>query len=278
MNWKNCTCQTSPRILIPDVNLYVGNSPTINISSIDRFYNSTEDILTKITPTYFTSYTPEITSLLYIGLISATENYFRDILGFILSICPIARENASEEKVQLGSFLWGGSELHNRTAFDFIAFSSSRNIKETINKFINYQIAPKGTWSAMLSEYDKLCEIRHGIVHSGHVLSGKNALKLGLTPTKLSMKTNPSYATLQEAGSICTTLTQSANNELFELLVDRWAKGWRRLPSWDPRSEYELIKKLYLGFHSDKDFSRGRIANPLTIKKLAHRIRKDYGI
>lgn len=278
MNWKNCACQTSHRIQIADINLYVSSSTISSKSAIDCFYDSTEAILTRIGPAYFSTHTQEISSLLYIGLISATENYFRDILGFVLSICPISRNHASEERIQLGSFLWGGSELHNRTAFDFIAFSSSKNIRETINKFINYKPEQQGTWYAMLSEYDKLCEIRHGIVHSGHVLSGKNALKLGLSHTKYSMKASPTYATLQEAGSICTTFIQAANNELFELLVTRWAKDWRGLPSWDPHNEYKLLKYIYLGFYSAKDHSRGNITNPLTIKKLAHRIRKDFGI
>lgn len=130
----------------------------------------------------------------------------------------------------------------------------------------------------MLGEYDKLCEIRHGVVHSGLVLSGKNALKLGLSPSPNTMVVTPTYATVQEAGAVCSTLVQAANNELFELMVSRWAMDWRQLPSWDSAKEGRLLKRVYEGFLSTIDAGRGAISNPATFLTLKRRIKREYNI
>ncbi|BDU19435.1 hypothetical protein [Dyella sp. GSA-30] len=278
MTWKNSVSRAGSAVVIADVNAYVSSAAGAASSPMDRYYAATEGILVKVDPAYFLAYPNEVLALLYVGLISATENYFRDTLGFILRVCPIARTKAAEEKVQLGSFLWGGADLHSRTAFDFIAFSSAKNVSETLAKFVGHQIKKNGVWSAMLPEYDRLCEIRHGIVHSGLVLSGKNALRLGLVRSKKSMVVAPSYATLQEAGDICTTLVQAANNELFEAMVGRWAVDWRKLPSWDTKKARAMLKDVFLGFRSDRDTNRGAVSNALDFDSFVKEVKVDFNL
>lgn len=278
MTWRNSVNQMSSFVPVADISAYVRISLGDGKAPIDRYYESTRDILTQIDPSFFSNNPASVTSLLYIGLISATENYFRDVLGFILSVCPIAKIKAAEKKIQLGSFLWGGADLHRRTAFDFIAFSSAKNISDTFNEFVGYQVKQNGVWKKTLEEYDKLCEMRHGIVHSGMVLSGKNALKLGLPQTKDVMLVYPSYATLQEAGGVCTTLVQAANNELFEALVGRWAVDWRRLSSWNRSQARKRLKAVHDGFLSNEDSGRGAIGNKVTFNTLIRRIEREFNL
>jgi len=278
VNWKDSVNQVSSFVPVANVNAYVRVRAADGQAAIDRYYESTRDILTKVDPDFFTSNPPQVTSLLYIGLISATENYFRDVLGFILSVCPIAKIRAAEKKIQLGSFLWGGADLHSRTAFDFIAFSSAKNISDTFNDFVGHSVKPTGVWKKALDEYDKLCEMRHGIVHSGMVLSGKNALKLGLPYTNDVMLIEPSYATLQEAGGVCTTMVQSANNELFEALVRRWAVDWRKLPSWEKSCARKRLRAIRNGFYSGEDSKRGAIGNQVAFDTLLKRIEREFNL
>ncbi|WP_281981674.1 hypothetical protein, partial [Azonexus hydrophilus] len=220
----------------------------------------------------------DIAGLLFVGLISATENYFRDILGFILSVCPISQSHSADEKIQLGSLLWSNAELHNRTAFEFMAFSNADNINKTINNFVYYQIKKGGTWEAMLKEYDKLCEIRHAVVHSGHIVAGKNAVKLGLNRTKKPLRVSISYAKLQEAGGICTALVQAANNELFEMMVGRWAEKWRALPSWSNDNSDRVFSTLYNAFLSNRDKQNKAISNQQSKNRLMSQIKIDFNL
>jgi hypothetical protein len=266
------------RVSCPDVNTLVSPA-TINdrTSSIDHFYAGTHQILTKITPDFFKTYGDDMAGLMFVGLISSTEDYFRNILGFVLATCPIARAHAADEKVQLGSLLWAKGQLQNRSAFEFMAFSSADNIRKALTNFAHHQVRHGGALEEMLKEYDKLCELRHAVVHSGHLVAGKNALKLALRNNGYPLKVALNYAGLQSTGAVCTALVQAANTELFEGLVGRWAKDWRRLASWDASQETKLFKTLRTGFLSRRDYNNRAIPN-ISERKLLQQIRQTYNL
>lgn len=241
------------RVTCPDTNSLVTPMTGKRPSAIDDFYASTSTALTKVDPTFIATYGDDVVGLLFVGLISSTENYFRDILGFTLTICPVSQAHSSGEKVQLGSMLWAEGSLQNRSAFEFHAFSSAESIRKAVQNFTCYQVRTNGTFASMLNEYDKLCELRHAVVHSGHIVAGKNALKLGLKRSAIPLKVKLGYAELQAAGSVCTALVQAANTELFEELIVRWATTWRKLPSWMPSDEVKLLRAIRAAFLSKRD-------------------------
>ncbi len=278
MTWQNSVCMSIGRVTCPDVNGLVMAIPRQDKSAIDEFYASTSATLTKIDPKFLATYGEDIAGLLFVGLISSTENYFRDILGFILSICPISQANSAGEKVQLGSLLWAEDHLQNRSAFEFLPFSNADNIRKAITSFTRHTIKQNGTSDLMLKEYDKLCELRHAVVHSGHIVAGKNAIKLGLRRSSSSLKVRICYADLQATGSVCTALVQAANNELFEAMVARWATDWRNLPNWDPSQESKLLLKLRTGFLSTRDHDNNTISNKQSTRSLKSRIKAAFNI
>lgn len=277
MTWNDSVCMSTSTFMCPPVDDFVVEIDKNNISAIDAFYASTTEIVTKATPDFFTAYGEDFAGLLFVGLISATENYFRDVLGTILSICPISQIHSADEKIQLGSLLWGPKDLHNRTAFEFMAFSSAKNVKETFQKFTKHTIAQNGVWNSMLEEYDKLCEFRHAVVHSGHIIAGKNAVKLRLKSSRRIMKFKLSYALLQSSARVCTCFVQAANNELFEMLVRRWAVDWRKLPSWTQEQDF-LIKPIYTSFLSKRDRANKSIQNMKTFPRFLDDVNSEFGL
>lgn len=278
MTWKNCVCMLTPVPSALDPHAVIKEVSPSKLSSIDKFYEATSPVLVSIGPAYFSTHPKEINNLIFVALITATENYFRDILGFIIQICPTSKSASADERVQLGSFLWGVKDFHSRTAFEFVAFSASKNIRDTVNKFTGHQIKQTGVWSRMLVEFDKLCEIRHAIVHSGHIVAGKNALKLDLKKTDKLMHVAVDYSQVQHAGSICTSLVQAANNELFEVMIERWAVDWRKLGSWDSSRAEELFGKIWSNFLSTRDYANGSISLKLSKKKALTHIKASFGI
>lgn len=277
MNWQNSVSMASGNFQCPQVDSFVIEKNRSKISPIDAFYKSTNDILTITSPHFINEYGEEITGLLFVGLISATENYFRDVLGVILSICPISQIHSADEKIQLGSLLWGNKELHNRSAFEFMAFSNGKNVKDTFNNFTRHVIRQNGVWNSMLPEYDKLCEFRHAVVHSGHIIAGKNAVKLRLRSSKRIMKLSIDYGRMQAAGRVCTAFVQAANNELFELMVERWAVEWRRHSSWSPLQE-DKIKAIYETFLSKRDVKNGTVTNHLLFADFVASVKQAYSL
>jgi hypothetical protein len=279
MTWQNSVSMSIGRAVCPDVNTLVSNdSGAGNISAIDAFYAATHPTLTKIDPGFIALYGNDIAGLLFVGLISATENYFRDALGFILTVCPVAQAHSADEKVQLGSLLWAENHLQNRSAFEFMAFSNAENIQKAIKNFACIQIKSGGTFDVMLKEYDKLCELRHAVVHSGHIVAGKNAIKLGLAKTKKPLRVSLNYASLQASGSVCTGLVQAANNELFEAIISRWATAWRKQSAWDPKKENALFRKIRNGFLSQRDYDNKSISQSYTESSLRAAVKTAFNL
>lgn len=278
MTWQNSVSMQMGRVAGPNANTVVHSVPQLKSSAIDDFYASTNSTLTKIDPTFISTYGHDMAGLLFVGLISSTENYFRDILGFILSICPRAQAHAADEKVQLGSLLWAEDYLRNRSAFEFMAFSSADNIRKTVANFACHQVKQNGTFDFMLKEFDKLCELRHAVVHSGHLVAGKNAIKLGLKKSTGVLRVKFEYADLQSTGSVCTSLIQSANNELYEALVSRWADDWRKLPGWNTVDETKLFNRLVDGFASTRDKTNGTIGNAQSTKRLIGQVKTAFNL
>lgn len=278
MTWQNSASMFVGRVSCPDANTLVSAiSLNDRTSSIDRFYAATHQTLTQITPSFLQTYGDDIAGLLFVGLISATEDYFRNVLGFVLSICPKARANAADEKVQLGSLLWARDQLQNRSAFEFMAFSSADNVRRALQNFACHQIRQGGALEGMLKEYDKLCELRHAVVHSGHLVAGKNAIKLALRHSAKPLKVSLNYAGLQATGTVCTALVQAANTELFEALIGRWAQDWRRLGAWDASQDAKLFKRIRFGFLSRRDYNNGAIAK-VSAAGLLLQVRQAYNL
>lgn len=278
MTWQSSVSMFVGRVACPDANSLVAPvSLSSRVSAIDRFYAATHQTLTQITPDFLQTYGNDIGGLLFVGLISSTEDYFRNILGFVLATCPRARAHAADEKVQLGSLLWAQDHLQNRSAFEFMAFSSADNIRKALQNFACVQVRQHGALDGMLKEYDKLCELRHAVVHSGHLVAGKNAIKLALRHSGQPLKVALDYAGLQATGTVCTALVQAANTELFEALVGRWAQDWRQLPSWDPAQETRLFRKIRAGFLSKRDFANGAIPN-VGPARLLEQVRQTYNL
>ncbi|WP_128345710.1 hypothetical protein [Aeromonas caviae] len=278
MTWKNSVNMAHVALAIQDPALFVEEITISTSTPIDNFYSTTSEINTKCTPLFISENGNVISSLMLIGLISATENYFREVLGQILSLCPVSQLKSVEQKIQLGSLLWGDKSAHNKTAFEFLAFSNSKNVIDTFNNFLGHQVSQHGSWKIGLREYDKLCELRHAIVHSDNIIAGKNAIKLVLQKNKKPLRIKIDYANLQNASLVCTSVVQAANNELFEMMIGRWAQDWRQLgcpPELISDASLLKIRRLFL---SKRDKNNKTIINKLVNNKFIEQVKTDFNL
>jgi hypothetical protein len=263
-HWHSCVCQDASAARIVDVLSYAVPDAASSVSPIDRFYILSRDILKAAHPDLLKAH-PTTGPLFLVGLISATENYFRDVLARVIRVCPIAQMESSDEMIRLGSVVWHGGIEVERGAFEHIAFTAAKNIFTTCLKFLGYQLKAKGGAMVMLEEFEKVCELRHAIVHSGTLMTGKNALRLDIARQATPLRVQVDYAKLQECGAICNSLVVAVNIELFQELAKRWATSWRDKPSWVPANEEKRFKEVWDIFHSETDATEGQISKPLSM-------------
>ena len=279
-NWReaiNQSINTEKLAKIDDINQYVVSSSSVIDSSIDAFYATTQDI-SNVAKQDFLQQHPSMGTLLLVGLISASENYFRDLFARIIRICPIAQAASSEQTINLDSVIWHREGLVERGAFEHISFADADKIKSTCRKFLKYELKKRGITNELLQEFGKICELRHGIVHSNSLLAGKNAIKLEIpnnAPNQV-LKITIGYEQLQECRLISTMLIASFNTEMFEEMAKRWAVDWPQLPSWNSETADVLFEKIWKSFYSKVDKQNSSISTQLTMLQCKNRVKREF--
>lgn len=278
LDWRNSVNQSVGIQKIRDINEYIDIIYDDNIykSPIDRFYSSIKEILSLAKEPKYLDENKVIGQLLFIGVISATENYIREILSETISICPICKSKAAMQLISLGSVLWHAGSNVERGSFENLSFADSDTVKKTCKKFLGYDIEKTGLAYSALEEFDRICELRHGVVHSNSIVAGKNAIKLSIKSENKIIKVKISYKQLQECAAICMSLVSSLNTELFVLMVKRWAVDWNKLPLWDIKDENKKFNLIWNTFYSKIDFENGLISQDISMIKIRNQIKKDF--
>ncbi|WP_318496511.1 hypothetical protein [Photobacterium leiognathi] len=275
-NWRSCISQNVASERINDLNDYVSICDVSKSAPIDQFYSEIQSILA-LFPFNTWGENTWVGALSSIAVISSVENYFRQIFSQILKICVDSQKNAASKSINLGSVIWHPSNEIERGAFEHISLASADNINNTSKTFIGIDLKANGL-GVILSEFDKICELRHGIVHSGKVVAGKNGIKLKLQPTNDLTKIDIGFDQFQEIMSICNALVVDSNKLFFAELSQRWATTWRNTPSWDNSKANLKFKTIWHTFFSSRDYQNRTIPEDLTWIKCRNQVMQEFNI
>lgn len=279
VDWRKAVCQPALPARINDVHKYVTEASTIDESPVDAFYRTSQEILRAATLQFITNH-PAVAGLFLVGLVSATENYFRDVLSRVVTLCPVAQEAAASQQIALSSVIWhGGDNAPERGALELKSLASAENLRKAFKDFAKLDgkwIEKAKTLNGAIDEFDKVCEFRHNLVHSGAVLAGRNAVALQIRGPGRAMMVAPGYAEIQEVADVCTNLVISANTELFAVLAERWAGDWRKKPNWDPGAEHALFKEIWALFRSQRDDANNTIPERVSLIRARNAIRAEF--
>lgn len=274
-DWKKSVSASATTTSIRDISNYVQGSYTPS-SPIDGFYEGRNQLLTAITPDFANSH-PSVTPLVLVGLISLVENYFREILAGIIIQCPKAKEKSASKPLNLATAWIGYGELE-KGAFENTSFSDADTIRKNLAGLIGYTISNTSQVSTPLDEFNKLCELRHAIVHSAGLLAGKNAVQLQLPSSKNSVKISVGFSELQEAAEICTSLVCAVNLELYIHISKRWLNEWPKMPAYKNKDFNVLFRDIWTLFFSNFDANNNLISDVLSPVKARNLIVKSRGV
>lgn len=193
--------------------------------------------------------------LLLLGVVAAAESYFRSILSIVMEICPLAQAGAHEKAINLGGLLWHGKSGFSRSAFDNYSFASSKELKKAAKDFVGFDLSP-ADFQDVLTDFDKICHLRHGIVHGDGLLPGRNAVQLDIPRFAQPVRITIRYSHLQEVADCVSSLVSLFNRKLFELLCQRWAIDWRRRIDWDADGQDALFHRIWAAFVCRTELAR----------------------
>lgn len=237
-------------------------------SPIDAFYDGVSSVVTFGNANVLTAH-EFLGPLLVVGLVSAVESYFRLIFGACIDICCTCQKHSVDQKISLGSAIWHQEKI-GRGALEHLSLADKKMIINQSEKFLGFKINKGSDTYAALTEFDKICELRHGIVHNSCNLPGTNAINLEVSVGAGPHRIVVDYARLQEVALVCRSLVAAYNIELFALMANRWAC------SWIPSKSHAHFKKLWAIFFSNNDLNAGNITNPLSLIKCRNEVSRTF--
>lgn len=276
INWRNCVNNSTGNERIQDIQTYLKKEITDYKAPNDEFYAEVKRIVIYSSDMHMLEENDFLGPLLYVGIISKTENYIREILAECIRLCPICKKETANRNVSLGSMMWQKNGEFERGVFENISFSDSSAIKKELKNCLHVDIKKNDLLSELLDEFDRLCQMRHAIVHSSRVLAGKNAIQLSIPPSNEKLSIKVEYAQLQECASICTACVMAFNLKLFEVMVHRWAVDWRHLTHfWDTEKEDEYFSIIWNVFSSVIDRENPELGE-MTKLECINEIKREY--
>lgn len=269
MKWRDAPNLQIGSLAPLSVTAYVERIYPINAPPIDLFISGRHELLTVARGLDGTT-CAKVGPLMLVGIISESENYLREVISRILSICPISRKAAASKSLSYGSVFWAGARTTGRAIFDHQSLADRKSIKDALS-LVGYTIRDGSPLEAPLNEFDKLCELRHAIVHTSRIISGKNATALELAPCSDGFQVAVDSAKLEDAALVASSFVYTVNSELFAHLSKRWAIEWRRSPSWIPSNENRLFGQIWSTLVSKSEpfvNSNGVKLTPAKVRKM----------
>lgn len=274
MEIANYVNESPPFAKIGDISDYI--KPVNTLNAIDQFRLGIKETVEYGTMNRLDD-CDFLGRLLVLRLVSCSEAYFRRILSDTLRLCPMARSHASEKQINLGGLLWHGKERYSLSAFDNTSFSSSKELKSGSLGYVKFQLED-AIFKSLLIEYDRVCNIRHSIIHADGIVPGRNAVLLGIPPIDGQVEIVIKYDEIQEAASVVSTLVATYNRELFAVLCERWAIGWRKRPEWKTEDEDKLFIAIWGSFFSRIDHSIRPGRSKITRSACMAAVKAEFGI
>lgn len=184
---------------------------------------------------------PTMVRLCLLGVTSITEEYFRASLSGITRVCPKCSIKAGKENISVAASLYYPKEGVGYALMEHVGFSDADTIKKQTKRLCELEIPESSSLAEALREFDKVCHLRHAIIHSNGRLSAQNASKIGLS-NGMTSAIALTLASFQDIAEICLNTVRAYNRFLWDKTIDRWVKGKIVIGKFD--DEKVLIRQL----------------------------------
>ncbi len=206
---------------------------------------------------------PELGALAVLGYMSAVESYFRALIRKLIEIDDQVRRLAEPLTVSFGAACHHTPTLLPEALMEHLSFAGEKTIVDAVRSLIGIKGNLPSDVTAVLKEFNAVCEIRHCCVHRFGRLGSKSAMTLGIRThaSLLEMPFSPTIDELQGVAAFLHTFVKTFNNFVYRSLVERIARDevrgdervyeWSWTGRWD--DDEQRFKRYYDVFASAGD-------------------------
>lgn len=167
-------------------------------------------------------YNSTLGGLVYLGMVSAVEGYFRSLLRHLILTDEMCAENAASKTVSYAAAVHHRPELLPEALLEGVSLASTKNIKSELNSLCNVaQIS--ASLDPLFQTFEDICQIRHCGIHRFGKLGSQQAVKLGLEKHKplLEKPLRLTIAHLQDVAEALEALVRGVNSHCFFDMLKR---------------------------------------------------------
>ncbi|WP_155987101.1 hypothetical protein [Thioalkalivibrio sp. ALE16] len=249
--------QTSPQLAIECC--FSEEEPRAALSPVDEFIRSIISI-NKLCEDPL-SMPNELGHLMVLGYVSAVESYIRSLLVRIIGVDEASNVASAREPIPFSSALNHDREIMTEALFEDLTFLNVKSISESLVRYLGFKRGPAERMvKNIATQYIRVCQVRHCIVHRFGKLGSKNAWALGFEDHKENVEKTIilKYDKIQEMATICDNFVRSLNNYCYGVVLSRTHHdGWVRW-SGDLRKDRSRFSQYHEIFAS----CRHRPASP----------------
>lgn len=195
--------------------------PTVE-SPIDEFRRN----LAEINKLYLQAeqrkeYVPMLGSLVYLGMVSAAEGYFRSLLRRLIRQDTACEANAATRTVTYGAAIHHDPALLPESLLEGVSLASAKNVFSELRSLCGIEVPD--SLQQLFQNFETISQVRHCGIHRFGKLGSQQALRLGIDQHKpllekpLALKVEQ----LQEIADALQALIHAVNSLCFSVILKR---------------------------------------------------------
>lgn len=202
--------------------------------------------------------TLQLNNLVFLGYMSAVESYFRCLTRQLIWADEFTAESVQDVKITFGAARHAVPGLLPEVLMEDMTFITLESVRDLLLKVIG---VGTDNISDVIKEYDRICQLRHCIVHRFGRLGSRNAVKLGFGTHRSLMerKIKIRSTQLEDLAFNLLNFVKAINNHIYAGVMKRSAEEsleWQ----WDADADRASFERLYAVFRQHT--SHGASAAP----------------
>lgn len=183
-----------------------------NLAEINKLYLQAEQR---------NEYVPMLGSLVYLGMVSAAEGYFRSLLRRLIREDTACESNAATRTVTYGAAIHHSLELLPESLLEGVSLASAKNVCSELRSLCG--IVVPDSLEQLFQNFEDISQVRHCGIHRFGKLGSQQALRLGIDQHKpllekpLALKVEQ----LQEIADALQALIHAVNSLCFSEILKR---------------------------------------------------------
>jgi hypothetical protein len=186
-------------------------------------------------------------NLILLGYISAVESYLREIIRKLIILDKASRISSEEQQLNYGAAINYSLEMLPEALLERSSYANKNNIIESFKSFLGLKGNTPLELNETLNEFEKICNLRHCVVHRFGKLGSSNAIKFGLDKHSkclekpLTLDSNKLF----DINQVCENTVLVINDFLFKRIMLRTIEPEYSNWKWDFRKDKNEFSQYY---------------------------------